>query len=486
MTVPLVPSSPPGNQTFMAHRGRRLERRSKSTDCKPTASFDRNLDATRLLSQIVVEKPISPTSPTSPSLRPHFQRKRPTPCEVARAPPARARSQSSRRDSSCATPMAGESRLSPVMQAAGRVMANGRPKPADLTLGCPEWISQDAPTTSANSSDSGTPTPPALGSLRRKRSLRPGTISSNEESERCGCCTKEDFWSLFDTFQDMDRDQSGVIGRRDFVWALRTLGACVDFNKAANKAKLAAHFQKTARDLNLEGFIRRAFPTSSDADITRMMRWANLRRAHNMLLSDKFKATESELCQVYSFLLEDGNTMVPLREVIRAKILSREEANVALPSQWGCAPIDFEAFCGLILRKYWNMDEAAPAEGMGPPSPNSVWRSAVRYKFLQTRDALVEEIVCEESKDGSSLSWQPIVMPMLREGKDQQLRSPSRRISAVEASQLALNAQHGATESTVLMPVPPAGSPSCRPRRSGPVACNATKDSAEGFNGRSS
>lgn len=318
---------------------------------------------------------------------------------------------------------------------------------------------------SAHSSNSGTPTPPPISSARRRSSFRHGTTFSSEESERCSCCTKEDFWSLFDTFQDMDRDQSGVIGRRDFVWALRELGAGIEFHKAANKAKLAAHFHKSARELPLEGFIRRAFPTCTDAEVTRMLRWANLRRAHNLLVSVNFKATETELSQVFAYLDEDSSGTVPLREVIRAKILSREEAAVAFPSQWGSSQLGFEEFCGLVLKKFWDLEEAMPEEDQGI-SPTSMWRRAVKDKFLFARDAIekdndVEVRGASKENEGSPLSWRPIVMP---------------------TSGQAPQTERGAEEPAAHVPVPPAGSPTWRPRRSGPSACIGIKDAAEECN----
>lgn len=37
------------------------------------------------------------------------------------------------------------------------------------------------------------------------------SLSVKEESERCSCCTKDEFWTVYDVFHSMDRQQQGTV-----------------------------------------------------------------------------------------------------------------------------------------------------------------------------------------------------------------------------------------------------------------------------------
>jgi len=204
---------------------------------------------------------------------------------------------------------------------------------------------------------------------------------------------------LFDTFEAMDRQHVGVISRSDFGWALKALGTGVEFHRVANKCKLAAHFHKTTQDLSFEDVIRRALPMVSDADLARMRRWANLRRAYRALTSGSLRATETELRRVFSLLQEEpAGDIVAVAEIIRAKICSREELATMLPAELTQSPtLGFEDFSALMLEKFWSLDEAQE-EDMGRPS-DLVWRLRMKAKF---KSAGAPE---KATQSGSSMAW---------------------------------------------------------------------------------
>lgn len=179
-------------------------------------------------------------------------------------------------------------------------------------------------------------------SVRRTNSAR----GVGDDSERCSCCTKDDFWSFFDIFQAMDRRGTGAVQRADFGWALAELGAKLEFQRTAHKARISAYFTETARDLSSEEFIRRCFPSASPGDLSRMQRWAELRKARNRLASGNFEVSETSLREVYS-LLEDDEHNVSAADLMRARIVTREEVLMSMPGQRVASPLSFESFCEL-------------------------------------------------------------------------------------------------------------------------------------------
>lgn len=213
--------------------------------------------------------------------------------------------------------------------------------------------------------------------------------------ERCGCCSKEDFWALFDVFDAMDRGGVGAVSRADFFWALKALGHSAEFQKALNKAALSAHFHKTARELPLESFVRRALRTATEQDIACMLRWANVRKAHNMVKSTGFKATRAQLQRAFELLDQEGTGCLAANELVHARLLSPED----LPSQnariW---MLSFDQFCGLLLEKYWRLESphsfpcGLPLGGCSWPEEaaetEAAWREAVQAQLVKVRGSL--------------------------------------------------------------------------------------------------
>merc|ERR1719446_257240 len=108
---------------------------------------------------------------------------------------------------------------------------------------------------------------PASGYQRPSRMLtrrRPSQVCRGiEECERCSCCTKEEFWVIYDVF----------------VWALSAHGTSIEFQRVVRRSRLSAYFKSTARDICLQEFIFRIFPNASATDILKMHRWVDLRKA---------------------------------------------------------------------------------------------------------------------------------------------------------------------------------------------------------------
>jgi len=168
---------------------------------------------------------------------------------------------------------------------------------------------------------------------------------SDDAAERLVCCwSKDDFWSMFDSFDCMDRRDIGAVRRADFIWALGEHGTSVTFQKAIQRAGLTSHFHSTADDLSLDCFIRLSFPNATVRDFTHLMRWARLRKAHLLATHSFLNKTDLERCFDLLRDIDSEAEGVELSEILRARLLSIEELRAALSVKDDTSPLDLEEF----------------------------------------------------------------------------------------------------------------------------------------------
>jgi Ca2+-binding EF-hand superfamily protein len=194
---------------------------------------------------------------------------------------------------------------------------------------------------------SGKERPSGLRFKRKTQSLL--SCHAKEEHDRCSCCTKEEFWILYDVFASMDRRGDGSVSRSDFLWALSAHGACIDFQKIIRRSQLSAYFKSTARDISLEEFAHRIFPNATAIDVLKMQRWMSWRKAKKMVTSDVFRGTREQLKQVFSFLEEDSCGTISASDLWRSQILSRDEVLAMAPSA-GDWNLSYESFLAVVAR----------------------------------------------------------------------------------------------------------------------------------------
>jgi len=230
---------------------------------------------------------------------------------------------------------------SPALRAAAVSIANGAGRTAAALLkgGVQDVV---APVSPANGSE----VPNRLRQRRFATEVPPSptrVVTVKEEIERCSCCSKEEFWIVYDIFASMDRRHEDSVRRGDFLWALSTHGASVDFQRVIRRSGLSTYFKETARDISLEDFLHRIFPSATSMDILKMQRWTSLRKARNMLTSAEFSATRLEFGRVFSLLEEGCCGTIAATELLRAQILSRVEVLAVLPAtvEWDLSLDDF-------------------------------------------------------------------------------------------------------------------------------------------------
>lgn len=257
---------------------------------------------------------------------------------------------------------------SPTLRAAALTVANGGGKAAvGFLKGCSTsegivssqqertWASRDGLALVDNDGrrplderDVVAPATPPVGEQRPSRlKMKRGGLTMpgfvNMENERCPCCTKEEFWIIYDVFASMDRRQDESVSRSDFLWALGAHGASVEFQRVVRRSRLSAYFKSTARDISLQEVVRRILPNATGIDVLKMLRWVSLRKARNLLTSSEFTGSTTQLKQLFSLLEDDCSGTISPNELLRAQILSRAELVALLPSN-AALSLTFEQF----------------------------------------------------------------------------------------------------------------------------------------------
>jgi len=161
---------------------------------------------------------------------------------------------------------------------------------------------------------------------RRSRLKKPGVppASASARVERCTRCTKEEMWTAYDVFRNMDKRRRNRIGRIDFHKSLKDYPT-LEKLKMLKRSQLEVRFRENAQDVSLEEFLQLIWPAATEADIVKMLRWGQLREAQSVLRDDSFRGETSELRRVFDLLDEDGDTMLSVSELERAQIFTQKE-----------------------------------------------------------------------------------------------------------------------------------------------------------------
>lgn len=182
-------------------------------------------------------------------------------------------------------------------------------------------------------------------SVSSQNSSRVGTPSfvpprthsnSNGIEERCGCCSMDYFWKVYDSFRLMDKRGCGSVRRCDFYEA-STEYVTLEMCRTINAANLHRRFKSNAAELTFQELIQLVWPNATDGDRKQMSNWAKLRDASLILEDSAFRGTRKDLKQIFDLLDVAGNDSLSMSEFVRARILTKAECQNLL-RQW------YEAF----------------------------------------------------------------------------------------------------------------------------------------------
>jgi Ca2+-binding EF-hand superfamily protein len=132
-------------------------------------------------------------------------------------------------------------------------------------------------------------------------------------------------WGAVDVFLSFDPERKGHISRQQYRDRLKE-PPTVERLRFLRRSNLEDRFRRSAQPVQLQEFLRMVWPDLKEKDLQIMMRWAQLREAFSVLKGSQFKAHDLELRQIYDLLdAPKRDNQLPLGEIVRAQIASREE-----------------------------------------------------------------------------------------------------------------------------------------------------------------
>lgn len=209
------------------------------------------------------------------------------------------------------------------------------------------------------------------------------------QGEHCDCCTKEDFLHVFDTFDFMDQQNTGIVNQSNFKSVLNGIyGSTAEFQKIAKKAKLKEFFAKSA-ELTLGEFIRRVYTTASQADVISMLRWARWHKVGNQvdrhikqlklaIAQSNYKATMSELRQIFGLLDHSSSGLIAVEELRNSEIFNDEDMFALLCTEVPPShKVQFDEFSLLVLSKF------EPDDSQGSDQTQMSNKTVIRHPYIQ-------------------------------------------------------------------------------------------------------
>lgn len=127
----------------------------------------------------------------------------------------------------------------------------------------------------------------------------------------------------------MDKQGCGTVRRCDF-WEAFTDHLTREMQCTIRKAKLQQRFRASAAEMTFEELIERTWPAATDSDRKMMNHWARLHDVSLIISSPSFRGTRQNMKQIFDLLDADGSEMVSLNELVRARILTKDESKKLL------------------------------------------------------------------------------------------------------------------------------------------------------------
>jgi len=143
------------------------------------------------------------------------------------------------------------------------------------------------------------------------------------------------------------------------------------FRLAIQKAGLQHYFRKTAEDMDMETYFRRALPAADDDAVGRLMRWANWEKAHAMVATlrpaGELEATQVDMVALYALLVTSPDEDVAWNDLEESGLLHRSDMkHSSFEKRFSTCEkathLSFKDFVEAVLMKYWHPLVATPSE----------------------------------------------------------------------------------------------------------------------------
>lgn len=163
-----------------------------------------------------------------------------------------------------------------------------------------------------------------LGPLEHKRRLSkspvPQAIIAKEE--RCGRCSRQEMWAAYDVFHSMDKRGENKISRHDYLETMSNYPT-LDKLKVLKRSALEGRFRENAKDVSLEEFLLRIWPQATEEDMKKMLHWAKMRDAQELVRAGNYTGKKEKLQQIFDLLDKDHNHLLDGNEL--KSILKKSE-----------------------------------------------------------------------------------------------------------------------------------------------------------------
>lgn len=143
----------------------------------------------------------------------------------------------------------------------------------------------------------------------------------------------------------MDKRKCGSVRRCDFYDAT-TEHVTLEMRRAMTRGDLHERFRTSSAALTFEELLDRIWPTATDTDKKMMKQWTKLYDASSYLSTGSFQGTHHNLKQIFDLLDLDGSQTLSMSELVRARILTKDEARNLLQawnSEFGQGDDDCES-----------------------------------------------------------------------------------------------------------------------------------------------
>lgn len=213
-----------------------------------------------------------------------------------------------------------------------------------------------SPSISLSSTRASTP------SSTSSRVSTPLSVASHSiaDVERCSCCNIDDFWKIYNSFCLMDKRGCKSVQRCDFYEAT-TEHVTLEMRRTITRGDLHARFRTSSKELSFEELLDRIWPSATDADKKMMNQWTNLHDASSYLSTDSFQGTHRDLKQIFDLLDMDGSQTLSMSEMVRARILTKDEARDLLKNwnkEFGGGSDDLETHLANRKKSGFNTDKS--------------------------------------------------------------------------------------------------------------------------------
>lgn len=129
----------------------------------------------------------------------------------------------------------------------------------------------------------------------------------------------------------MDKRGRGSVRRCDFYDAT-TEHVTLEMTRLIARSDLHERFRTSAAEMTFMELFNRIWPAATDADRKMVTEWTKLYDACAYLSTASFQGTHHDLKQIFNLLDLDGSQTLSMSEMVRARILTKDEARNLLKS----------------------------------------------------------------------------------------------------------------------------------------------------------